>query len=192
MINTIAKDSYDEHVSLHAGSIAYDRKVYRELWSYIDKHIWDTLNKEEIKDIFWDIRTATTKDNSLATYLDVCKKHLPILQTHLSHSPFNWMLQTLSLPTNYIDRLLAQQINIFKTTNDTHLSIWRMLVMGTKEELEKDKEARNPKNTNITPIAKTLIINILSLLLLQEEQKKSAKIKPKMVITMKRKKTVKK
>ncbi|MEI7918651.1 MAG: hypothetical protein WCH65_00065 [bacterium] len=60
-----------------------------------------------------------------------------------------------------------------------------MLVIGTPQELADDKKNRI---VTITPLAKTIIANILTLLVMQEQEQTKPKIVPKTTIHMVRKK----
>lgn len=186
VIETKNTDAYNTNISVFEWSIAYDRKIYRQMGEYIKKNIWEHMDEKLVKDIFIDMTNAKNTHADTDTYINRCKQHLSKIEAFLDNK---WITKTLSFPDNYLQRLIKQQIGIFTTTNDTELSLSKVLVMWTEAELADDKKNRT---ITVTPLAKTIIANILTLLIMQEQEDKKPKITPKETIYMvrKNKKTV--
>lgn len=155
MTNTLdTKDQYNSSLkNLIPDTIAYDNKLYGSIWAYIKENLWNHMD-DILQKYGNDMKKITKTSPEMISEI---KKMLNIDDQH----PLKNRLHI----TGSIDRLIQQQINLYKNSLQTSWSI--------VEVFQQWSEEGHPLAANtVSSTDKTIIANILILMILEEELKK--------------------
>lgn len=158
--------------------IRYDKEVYGGIWSYIEKHLWKHMDKEWVKKVVFIL------DDPMGEYGDnvemikkVLQNFLPTVKKALNIDDKHQLKDRIQTPLRgewLLDRLIQQQFNLYRQKRNSWWLLTKVLqewpqknyidtTKPSKKELVSDK---------IPQTQKTIIANILTFMILEEELKK--------------------
>lgn len=173
------KDHYNSSLhNLVSKGIAYDNKVYEWIWTYIKNNLWQQMDKDWVKKVVFVLDDPLQEyDDDIVLIKKVLKSFLPTVKKSLKIDDTHLLKDRIKSPTRrvgLIDRLIKQQLNLYKETRDKSWLLTKVLqewpekhaitmMQPRKKELVGDK---------VPQTQKTIIANILTYMILEEELKK--------------------
>jgi len=171
MEKTDKKDQYNTFLyNQIPNKIAYDKKIYEKIWSYIQEKLWKHMDTDFIEKVVFvldDPWYEYENDPEMIKKLLKCfvpsiKKKLKIDKEH----PLKDRIDTYIWNKDWIDRLIQQQYNLYKH----QITTWGMI----SQILSAWPDTKQPGkkillNGMVPQTQKTIIATILTLMILEEE-----------------------
>lgn len=164
---------------LTPNTISYDRKVYEEITPYIKDHLWKHMDKNRVRKAIFVLDDPLMEYGNdpemiktvLKNFLPEVRKLLHIDDQHqikdsLPNKLFDW---------NLIDHNIKQQIHLYINNKYTSGGIVEILQEWPKKwyiDLTKPY-TKKIVNKNIPDTHKSIVANLMVLMILQEEFKKT-------------------
>lgn len=184
-------DKIDYNPSLH-NLIEWPRndKSHQQLWTYIQKHLRKYMDENWVKEVISILDDPLREYNDEASIREALQKILPKVKEALKiddANPLKKMINTRLLDKDLSERLIKQRLKLYREMT----SKWWMLTKVFQYWVEqrdhidmKEPEARantELKVDNVDQTGKTIIANILTLMILWEELGKEPGKKAKKV-----------
>lgn len=175
------------HIAL-PNSISYDRKIHKAIAPYIEEHLWKHMDKDRVKKAVFILDDPLLEyKNDYKTIKIVLKKFLPKIKKLLAIDENNQlkdMLTTTSWISSFIDRNIKQRVDLYMINKTSRGYIVEVLQTWPKKGYTDLTQPYTKKiiNDTVPNIQKSIIANIMILMILEEEINKQIKNTPKKII----------
>ncbi len=157
-------------------SIRDDKNAYKEVWTYIQENLWKYMDKDRVKKAVFVLDDPLQEYGNDIEMVKVMLRHfLPkvkkILNVDDKH-PLKDRIDSKLKDKHLLDRLINQQINLYREQRNTWWLITKILQEGPA--IDMNQPHKKQLTTKLVPqTQKTIIANILTFMILEEELQKA-------------------
>ena len=158
------------------GGIRDDKNVYEGVWTYIEKHLWKYMDKDRVKKVVFVLDDPLQEYGNDVEMIKVMLRHfLPKIKRILNvddEHPLKDRIDSKLKDKHLLDRLINQQINLYREQRNTWWMITKILQEGPAIDINQPHKKQ--LTTKLVPqTQKTIIANILTFMILKEELQKA-------------------
>lgn len=170
--------------------IAYDRKLYEGIAPYIQEHLWKHMDKDRVKKAVFVLDDPLMEYGNgndyemvkmvLKNFLPKVKKLLKIDKNHKLKD----MLWEKNIAWSFVDRNIKQRFDLYISNKTTRGGIVQILQEWPKKnhiDLTQ-KHTKRIINDTVPNTQKSIIANIMILMILEEEMKEHMKNMPNKIV----------
>lgn len=170
--------------------IAYDRKLYEGIAPYIQEHLWKHMDKDRVKKAVFvldDPLMEYGNGNDYEMVKVVLKNFLPkvkkLLKIDKDHKLINILWEN-TIDWSFVDRNIKQQFDLYTENKLRHWRIVQILQDWPKKNYIDLRQPHTKKivNDKIPSYQKSLIANMMILMILEEETKEHMKTIPNKIV----------
>lgn len=191
MMTKKTQDGYSSSMyNLISDHIAHDRKIYEGIAPYIQENLWKHMDKDRVKKAVFvldDPLMEYGNGNDYEMVKMVLKNFLPKVKKLLKidkHHQLKDMLWENNIDWSFVDRNIKQQFDLYTENRTKHGNIVQILQDWPKKNYIDIRQPHTKEiiNDKIPSYQKSLIANMMILMILEEEAKDYIKNIPNRIV----------